>query len=57
MGYFDKAMIVCGAIMLALFITLFYVEYKRVERLDEMYAECVSTAKRDKFECHSLIYY
>lgn len=51
----EKFIISCAALIFALIILMFYIGYKEVERLDEMYAECITT-ERDEFECHSLIY-
>jgi len=43
------------ALIFALILLMSYIVYEESERLDEMYAECITT-ERDKFECHSLIY-
>ena len=52
----EKLIISCSALIFALIILIaVYVACKESERLDEMYAECITT-ERDKFECHSLIY-
>lgn len=51
----EKFIISCFALIFSLIILMFYIGYKESERLDEMYAECITT-ERDKFECHSLIY-
>lgn len=51
----EKLIISIIALIFAIILLMFYMGYKESERLDEMYAECITT-ERDKFECHSLIY-